>query len=417
MDDLPTGSAQGDVYNVTSTGANYAWTGSAWDNIGGIEAVDTTPVQSSTNPVSSGGVYSALENLQGELEGQISTAGAQPSTSTPLVAGTAAVGTQTAYARGDHRHPAQTSVSGNAGTATKLATARTLALSGDVTGSTSFDGSANRTIAATLVPSGVTAGSYGPESDANLSFGGSVTVPQVTVDAKGRVTEAAGRAIKLPAAPTSVSGNAGTATKLATARTIRTNLGSTSTASFDGSANVAPGVTGILPVANGGTGNSTGTAAAATKATQDGNGNVIVTTYATKAEVSSLGMPVGSIYVQFSGQSAPADLFGGTWSNVSSTYAGLFFRAEGGSAAAFGSSQAGGLPNIAGTFDRPNRNYYGTVDGAFYNPNLPQGGFSRGDSTDSSLVGFDASLCHSLFGAANEVRPVNSTIRIWKRTA
>lgn len=194
VDDLPTGAAQGDVYNVTATDANYAWTGSAWDNIGGIEAVDSSPVQNSTNPVSSGGVYTALNSLQTELEGQITAATVQPSTTTPLVAGTAAVGTQTAYARGDHRHPAQTSVSGNAGTATKLATART----------------------------------------------------------------------------------------------IRANLASTATASFDGSANVTPGVTGILPVANGGTGNSTGTAVAATKATQDGNGNVISSTYATKTELSSL---------------------------------------------------------------------------------------------------------------------------------
>lgn len=53
---------------------------------------------------------------------------------------------------------------------------------------------------------------------------------------------------------TSVSGNAGTATKLATARTIQTNLGSTSGASFDGSANVTPGVSGVLPIGNGGTG-------------------------------------------------------------------------------------------------------------------------------------------------------------------
>ena len=51
-----------------------------------------------------------------------------------------------------------------------------------------------------------------------------------------------------------ISGNAASATKLATARTIRTNLASTSTASFDGSANITPGVTGTLPVANGGTG-------------------------------------------------------------------------------------------------------------------------------------------------------------------
>ncbi|WP_300944243.1 DUF6273 domain-containing protein [uncultured Duncaniella sp.] len=53
---------------------------------------------------------------------------------------------------------------------------------------------------------------------------------------------------------TTISGNAGTATKLATARTIRTNLASTATASFDGSGNVTPGVTGVLGVANGGTG-------------------------------------------------------------------------------------------------------------------------------------------------------------------
>lgn len=55
----------------------------------------------------------------------------------------------------------------------------------------------------------------------------------------------------------STSGNAATATKLATARTFRTNLASTSTASFDGSGNVTPGVTGTLPLGNGGTGATT----------------------------------------------------------------------------------------------------------------------------------------------------------------
>ena len=44
------------------------------------------------------------------------------------------------------------------------------------------------------------------------------------------------------------------ATKLATARTIKTNLSSTSGASFDGSANATPGVSGVLPIGNGGTG-------------------------------------------------------------------------------------------------------------------------------------------------------------------
>ena len=55
-------------------------------------------------------------------------------------------------------------------------------------------------------------------------------------------------------------------------------------------------------------------------------------------------MPVGSVYVRFKGQPAPNTLWGGTWQNISSQYAGEFFRAEGGDAAPFGQSQAEGLP-------------------------------------------------------------------------
>lgn len=58
----------------------------------------------------------------------------------------------------------------------------------------------------------------------------------------------------------SLDGNASSATKLATARTIRTNLASTSEASFDGTANITPGVTGTLPTGNGGTGVTSHTA-------------------------------------------------------------------------------------------------------------------------------------------------------------
>ena len=57
-------------------------------------------------------------------------------------------------------------------TANKLTTARNIALKGDATGSTSFDGSANVEIAVALANSGVAAGTY----------------TKVTVDAKGRVT-------------------------------------------------------------------------------------------------------------------------------------------------------------------------------------------------------------------------------------
>lgn len=63
------------------------------------------------------------------------------------------------------------------------------------------------------------------------------------------------------AGSSSAGGAANSAAKLSTARTIRTNLGSTSTASFDGSANITPGVTGTLAVGNGGTGATTAAAA------------------------------------------------------------------------------------------------------------------------------------------------------------
>ena len=57
-------------------------------------------------------------------------------TTTPKANGTAAIGSETKYAAGDHVHPLQTTISGNAGTATTLQTARTI-------DGVSFNGSAN----------------------------------------------------------------------------------------------------------------------------------------------------------------------------------------------------------------------------------------------------------------------------------
>lgn len=92
------------------------------------------------------------------------------------------------------------------------------------------------------------------------------------------------------------------AAKLTNARTIQTNLESTDAASFDGSEDVTPGITGILPIANGGTGNSTGKVASATnadsatKAIQDGKGNNIAETYA-KKDIYTNGTENGGISV------------------------------------------------------------------------------------------------------------------------
>jgi hypothetical protein len=81
-------------------------------------------------------------------------------------------------------------ITGNAATATKLATARAISVSGDATGSQNFDGSAAAQIALTLASSGVTAGTY----------------TKITVDAKGRATVGATAALsELSAAAADVS--------------------------------------------------------------------------------------------------------------------------------------------------------------------------------------------------------------------
>ncbi|MBK5646286.1 MAG: tail fiber protein, partial [Acinetobacter sp.] len=77
-------------------------------------------------------------------------------------------------------------ITGNASTATKLATARTVQFSGAANGSFSYDGTANSSCILTLANSGVVAGTYG----------NNITVPVFTVDAKGLVTVAATQPIR-----------------------------------------------------------------------------------------------------------------------------------------------------------------------------------------------------------------------------
>lgn len=69
-------------------------------------------------------------------------------------------------------------LNGNANTATALANARSIGLSGDATGSVSFNGTADVSISATLATVNANVG----------SFGSSTAIPVITVDAKGRIT-------------------------------------------------------------------------------------------------------------------------------------------------------------------------------------------------------------------------------------
>lgn len=79
------------------------------------------------------------------------------------------------------------SVSGNAGTATKLATARTISVSGDADGSASFDGSANADIAITL-------------DTVNSNVG---TYTKVTINGKGLATAGSQASLSDLSSPTS----------------------------------------------------------------------------------------------------------------------------------------------------------------------------------------------------------------------
>lgn len=182
---------------------------------------------------------------------------------------------------------------GNANTATKLQTARTI-------NGVSFDGTANITIAdSTKLPiaGGTMTGDLtlkgNPTADlmaatkkyvddsiasagggdvlaaGNNSFTGAntfqnlVTMVGGAVFTSGTTTLAWKNATQIVATinASTYTGNSATATKLATARTITANLASSTAGSFDGSANITVGVTGTLPIANGGTGATTAAAA------------------------------------------------------------------------------------------------------------------------------------------------------------
>ena len=164
-------------------------------------------------------------------------------------------------------------------------------------------------------------------------------------------------------------------------------------------------------------------------------------------------IPINFLYTQLPGMSDPATLWPfATWSNVSNYFAGGFFRAEGGHAAAFGGG-AQGSANLShthvtwtggfsaqhqhgassGWMDRSNPHghtsygTYGTGSGS-----TPRIGNDTGTAY-GYIAGTDINHLHAIYvGDANadhthgvgmngsgevEARPYNYSVRIWRRTA
>ncbi len=123
---------------------------------------------------------------------------AKASGTTPKANGTAAVGSETSsFARGDHVHPAQTSVSGNAGSANKVNQALTVKLNSGTTEGTdmfTFDGSTTKSVNITPSAVGAAASSHN-HAASNITSGtlSSSRLPTVPITKGGTgATTAAG---------------------------------------------------------------------------------------------------------------------------------------------------------------------------------------------------------------------------------
>lgn len=155
------------TYQLTKSGSTISLTGSD----GSKTSVVDSGQEYSNATTSAAGLMSASDKTK--LNGLVA------STSTPKAAGTAATGSETGFSRGDHVHPLQTTVSGNAGSATKLATARTLTIG--KTGKT-FNGTGNVSWSLDEIGSNVYVGTSEPsDSDVDVWIDPSGTIDLSTL--------------------------------------------------------------------------------------------------------------------------------------------------------------------------------------------------------------------------------------------
>lgn len=119
-------------------------------------------------------------------------------------------------------------------------------------------------------------------------------------------------------------------------------------------------------------------------------------------------VPVGTVYIQFPGKDGPGDIFTGTWSDISSSFAGRFFRAAGGDAAAFGAAQGHALQGHGHATQKQ--------DSALSSGSSRVRPYGGGVNEPSPYVINPISLGgYGTVQLSTETRPTNYTIRIWER--
>ena len=122
--------------------------------------------------------------------------------------------------------------------------------------------------------------------------------------------------------------------------------------------------------------------------------------------------PVGSIY-QSTSYTSPAALFGGTWQEIA--FNRVLMGAGSGHAA--GSTVEAGLPNITGSFVADVKKGEHKVSGAFTAGNVIASTGEYNSFSDVYKFSLDASKSNAIYGRSATVQPAAYYVHIWRRVA
>ena len=125
-------------------------------------------------------------------------------------------------------------------------------------------------------------------------------------------------------------------------------------------------------------------------------------------------VPIGFLYVQLPDQPEPSALWPGVqWNEVTSEYAGLFFRAGGGGGAAdFGVEQGENAPRVTEVRTQSYSSLQPNWSSSTFNVGKWSSGvgvFSSGNNDNSPYY------IHQFHQSGGEIRPRNKAMRLWKR--